>query len=600
MNSMISYSKLAAVALCGAVLMACNAVQDVSSAPTYPLPAQTVVVTGTVTGVPLSTTRPVVLEDDGQQRCAPPGSPTTYTGPLVYCTYSVAGTAVIRFGSLPVGAPYNIKVTKQPFGRACTLSNATGVANAAVSNIVLNCVRDATPDATPLHTVTANIAPAVANALPAGFKVTLTTEEGTETIVPTAGQTQVVFTKPVFDAGSSPPVFAYLVTATAELTPGVVSNCAVTGATNLAADGTGAVSPKADVSTTVTQCLFTISGAVTYNQPPQTVYTPQTITGLQLGLRYQATGEIVDTVAVSSFTPATAAASSAFTFPTARLNNSQGLYDVTVTTQPTSGQFCTVDGGGIAPLVVLPAWATSTANFPATQPANITGIAVRCRNIPDVANRLVGTYQVVGQNSTFTTVGTPSTAINTAMGTLNPGSTGFGTTQTTAISTANQSGTVSTNTVSDDRRFLTFFANGTFLYGVHTGSANTTNGLEHGFYSYDSVAKTIYYTITTDNNGVTANSIASGLSGTPGQCTVVPGPVNFPQGTVVSASDAAFSNPAFKTTYLGIPAANTAAAFSTPFWIFTGVSPPNTPPPATYAFNGKATGTWSAPQNLGG
>ncbi len=133
---------------------------------------------------------------------------------------------------------------------------------------------------------------------------------------------------------------------------------------------------------------------------------------------------------------------------------------------------------------------------------------------------------------------------------------------------------------------------------MHSGSANTTTGLEYGFYSYDSVAQTIYYTITTDNNGTTANSIASGISGTPGQCTVVPAAINFAQGAVVSASDAAFNNANFKTTYLGIPAANTAALFSSPFWINTGTTP--NPPPATYAFNGKATGTWSAAQNLGG
>ncbi len=197
MNSMISYSKLAAAALCGVLLVACNAVQDVTSKPTYPLPTQGVVVTGTVTGVPLSTTRPVVLEDDGQQRCPPPGSATDYTGPLVYCTYTVAGTSVLRFGSLPVGAPYNIVVKSNPLGRICTISNGTGVANAQVTNVTLNCVRDSTP----MYTVTATIAPAIATALPTGFKVTLTTEEGTETISPTAGQSQVVFTKPVLNSG---------------------------------------------------------------------------------------------------------------------------------------------------------------------------------------------------------------------------------------------------------------------------------------------------------------------------------------------------------------------------------------------------------------
>jgi hypothetical protein len=88
---------------------------------------------------------------------------------------------------------------------------------------------------------------------------------------------------------------------------------------------------------------------------------------------------------------------------------------------------------------------------------------VRCIPLPPPANRLGGTYQLVVETT--------------------PG----GTTRT--------------------RNFLTFFDDGTFLYGVHApgvtsgptgGPASAASGVEHGFYNYDPVAATLTLLPLTD------------------------------------------------------------------------------------------------------
>jgi hypothetical protein len=58
------------------------------------------------------------------------------------------------------------------------------------------------------------------------------------------------------------------------------------------------------------------------------------------------------------------------------------------------------------------------------------------------------------------------------------------------------------------RNFLTFFDDGTYLYGHHaTGSVcSTTCGVEHGFYVYDTAAGTISFAPVTDTTGATGLS----------------------------------------------------------------------------------------------
>lgn len=514
MKAMMKFYGMAAAALGAIGLAGCNSVTTAGEEPTFPVPAQKVVVGGTVSG--LSATRPLELSVEFTNNGLNSG--TTIR--------SVVGTNVLRLGAIDVGGGYNVTVSRNPFGRVCTVANGTGVATAAVDNITVTCVRD---PAVPLYTATLNIAPALANALPAGFQVSLTTEDGIETIAPAPGQLSVVFTNPILASGSNLPLFTYTFGATFD-SGGTLNNCAITGATNVAGGST--VAPTGNVSGTVSACAFTIAGTVGYAQPPHIAYTSKTITGLQLALVNQFTQQAVETVSIPPFTPATATATTPYTFA-AVPSNATALYEVAVATQPT-GMHCLVDHGGLASLMVRPSTSSSGVTSPATQPANITattpfggapsGTVVRCRDLPAAAGTLVGIYQVVGQDSTFTTVAGPNTTVvNTAAGTADPD--GLGTTTTTTVNAGTP--TVATSTSSDHRRFISFFANGTFLYATH-GSTTvstffgrslntcTTCGLEYGFYFYDNVANNLYFTIRTDTNGTTANSLTAGLSGMPG------------------------------------------------------------------------------------
>lgn len=408
MNPTMSSSKLAIAAVCGLILAACDSVTTVDEKPTFPIPAGKVVVNGTVSG--LSTTRAIELTMTVTNNGLNDGTTTR----------TFLGTNTLRFGAVDVGASYEIAISKEPFGRDCTIQNGSGTATAEVNDVTVTCVRDATP----LNTVTANIAAGVANNPPPGFEVVLTTEEGVEVIAPAQGQTSVTFTNPVLNSGTNLPSFAYAVTAR-YVDGNVTNNCAVTGASG--------TNPVADVVVNVTACTFTVGGSVAYLAPPGGA--PGATGALQLGLK-DLDGEIVETVNV-------AAAAPTFAFPTALLSNSEALYELAVTEQPAS-QHCIVANGGTASLVATP---------PTSFPANITGLQVRCRATPVLANQLTGSYQLQPVAPATTQV----------------------------------------------RNFLTFFANGTFLHGTHHSS--TAAGVEHGFYNYNPGTNMIAFTVVTDSNG---------------------------------------------------------------------------------------------------
>lgn len=508
MKATMKFSALAAATLTALGLTGCDSITTVGEEPTFDVPAQKVVLGGTVTG--LSATRPLVLNVALTNNGPSTGTTTT----------NVVGTNVLRLGAIDIGGGYNVTVNQNPYGRICSVANGSGVATAPVENIAVTCVRD---PAVPLYTATLNINPTLANALPPNFRVSLTTEEGVETITPTAGQTSVVFTNPIIASGTQLPTFTYLFNATTE-SGGVVGTCSVSTATNI-----GGSAPTGNVSGTVNACAFTIGGAasgsglgggVGYLQPPHIAYTAKTITGLQLGLKQNDSQEVIETLDIPPYSPAApGTASTAFAFATPRLSTSSALYEVVVTTQPT-GMHCIVDNGGLASLMVRPMTTASGISTPASQPASITNIGVRCRDLPSANGTLVGTYQLLGQNTTFT-AGT--TVTNTRYGTADPN--GVGTTTTVTVGAGTP--TVTSADPSFDRRFMTFFANGTFLYAVHgtTTTSNffgrslntcTTCGVEYGFYFYDNVTGTIYFSTRTDTNGTTANSLTSGLSGMPG------------------------------------------------------------------------------------
>jgi hypothetical protein len=142
------------------------------------------------------------------------------------------------------------------------------------------------------------------------------------------------------------------------------------------------------------------------------------------------------------------------------------LYEVYVKTQP-AGQFCIVQDGGMVNLVTV-----ATLNNHIVQ--------VRCRDIPATANQLRGVYQL------------EAAAVNPATGVPVPAPR------------------------VQLRNFLTFFQNGTFIYGSHPAGAAGTTGVEHGFYNYSSANGTLQFTLVTDRNGTTANNFDSGFSGRAG------------------------------------------------------------------------------------
>lgn len=60
---------------------------------------------------------------------------------------SLSGNGAFTFsGRTPLGAAYVVGVKTQPRGQTCTVGNATGTANAAVSNVAVSCVTNAPAD----------------------------------------------------------------------------------------------------------------------------------------------------------------------------------------------------------------------------------------------------------------------------------------------------------------------------------------------------------------------------------------------------------------------------------------------------------------------
>lgn len=433
MNSMTSTSRIVAAVLCTVALTACDSIESVSEQPTFAIPPEKVVINGSITG--LSATRPVELELELTNNGLNDGT----------TTQSVRGTEVLRFGAVNVGANYNITVSRNPQGRICEVQNGSGTAMAEVNNVSVSCVRDGTP----LYTLTANIAPALASAPPEGFALTLTTEEGVETIHPGVGETSVTFDLPVFYPGANPPTFNYQVRATNTL-GGTTNNCAVTNGSGSLGFPADPAPPSLDITdVTVTGCVLSISAVANYDAPLGGAPQPMGAGGLQLGV-LNSSGDVVAEAPLINAYGTTPVA-----IPGTWVSNSSALYEVSVLNHP-DGQFCVVRNGGLASLV---------------NPVSFTA-QVRCRNIPAEARRLTGSYQL------------RPPAINNTTGEPNP------------------------DTQAELRNFLTFFANGSFIYGTHHSSS--VLGVEHGFYNYDPALNTLTFTVWTDTNGGTSPASFSG------------------------------------------------------------------------------------------
>jgi hypothetical protein len=545
MNSMIR-SRLLAAGLVGLLLVACDSIKDVREAPSTPLPAQTGVIAGKIVG--LGTARPVVLSFDGQKDCrAPDPANLALLVPSdckFYGTTSVDKVSSFAFTSFdennvpqgtPVGVAYNVTVEKQPFGKICSVTNGSGEVGGAELPITVNCIDD---PALTRYSVTVNTGPL---SILDDATVTLTTEDGVQT-KDAAGQASVVFDDAIFNSGTSLPLFQYQLTASYTTTQAGVETtnyCAFTavtsGANTINLGGTNVdgsfnvITPSGDATVAVNACLFPVNVTVAYSGTPAVTGIPPG--SMKLGLKNHFPGVVEQTLPVDwAFSTATVRA-----FPNQVPANAGSIYEVVVTEQPDNQQ-CIVSGtisafstmiasaGGsvIAPtgsavMFVdprVPEWWTSTA-------ATTTGArAVRCRTRP--TNVLTGTYQ-----------------------TDRP------------LPTASQLAASPPTIPPQAREFLTFFDDGTFLYGINfTGvttcgveaippnfpscqaastsaarligengptataanpgsgaNANAASGVVHGFYAYDPVAKTIAFTVFTASNIFPSYM---GLNGMPG------------------------------------------------------------------------------------
>jgi hypothetical protein len=470
-------SRVLALAAIGATLVGCDSIKDVRSTPSTPLPDDTVVLQGTVSG--LSSKRPVVLINNGQLT----GSIGVAAPPPAESNESLNGVTPFTFGTLPVGTPYNITVYQNPIGKSCSVkSGGTGTLTKGVqTNVVIECINVGTR-----YSMTVTLAKSFSDSENA--QVVLTTEERIYRINP-AGALSVTFTDVLFNPTPSPQGFNWNVVAS-NTVGGTLNKCPVTHATNVS--GATITNPTANVTdVSVAACQFTIGGTVSYSPVVSGGAAPATPPqGLVVELRDL--GEnTVQTQAYSGTWGGT------FNFTDANgpiqfVSNRKAIYSVAVKTHP-AGMYCLV----VNPMAILYA-PTLTSN-----PTNITSPVVQCRETPTLAaNQLRGVYR----HSTTTFKRTP--------------------TSDPVTSTYNALDFSKQNTASSN--MIALFPNGTFIYGTH---ANTVQ-IERGFYNYDSAAKTLKFTLNADTNTsiafpsnfspANANSPAAVATTTPGM-SALPG-----------------------------------------------------------------------------
>lgn len=499
------WSKVAAAALVAALLTGCDSIKDVRTEPFTDIPQLKALLSGTVTG--LGTARPVALSYNGSPNClAPdPDDPSSYV-PSECKFYGAPEQNEVgfSFGSFEVGMDYNITVRAQPYGKICSVANGNGTVGSGSPPPVVTCIDD---PAVPRHNLTVNLSTA-AQAEP-NLWLRLVTEDGTQ-LRNATGVGSVTFEDVLLDSATNLPAFSYQVTAyTEDSVGGVVTPnlCTFTPTANINQGGENKSSadaivvPTEDITVTVNACAFTVSATVQYNGTPA-----QTLgAGLELGLRNHLTGQVEQTLPVAAFTTGTNTVS----FAAPLRAHSKAIYELVVTNQP-AGQHCIVAGNTTTNADTTSATAGVTSNIVAStagavmlvDPANTDWWAyasrmVRCRAIPAPEAQLTGTYQMDARE-------------------------GF------------QENTNPPRPYGRPREFLTFFADGTFMYGINmntaSSSANSPNstfpssvpvrnnfaassGVVHGFYAYNTATNSIAFTILTATN---TNPASRGLNGMPG------------------------------------------------------------------------------------
>jgi hypothetical protein len=495
MKSNFKHVALLAATAGAMALAGCDSVKDVREQSYTALPAQTAVLSGTVTN--LGTRRPLILQNNGLDSCVQPVDPNNPSGVQTVGECRFYGVlneeqSLFSFGALPVGTPYSITIKKQPFAKICTVNNATGTVGAGPTPTV-TCADDMT---IPRYSVTVNVAAAVRTQ--PGLKVILTTEEKSRA-VEVNGQASVVFSYPddeVFDnqfgiPSTQPnlPVFGWRVTATA---PGAtaldpVRNCFVTGGPiantggNIGDDGIANPAPTGNQTVTVNSCGFAVRAQADYSRPTGVTTDPPIPVGqaVSVRLREQPSGVDVAEATITSFANTFVpfmqldTAGNPTSTPYEAPSHLNAFFELVVKSSP-AGMAC-IPGASVSSSTAntstraVGSWLDAGAIL-LRQPASarVTNLwvvdrVIRCRNVPAGSRVLRGVYQ-----QSLETVPGPSS--------------------TTAPS------------IVRNHNYLAFFEDGTYLYGNHS-SAAASNGVEQGFYNYDNVAKTIVFTGFTDTNG---------------------------------------------------------------------------------------------------
>ena len=124
MNSMTSCSRLFAAALCGVLLVACDAIKDVRDEPYTPIPTEKGVIVGDIYG--LGSARTISLSFNGLQNCFTPHPSNSSILVEAHCQFFGIQNqqhSTFTFGARDIGTPYFVRVIKQPYSKICTVDN---------------------------------------------------------------------------------------------------------------------------------------------------------------------------------------------------------------------------------------------------------------------------------------------------------------------------------------------------------------------------------------------------------------------------------------------------------------------------------------------
>ncbi|HTQ36138.1 MAG TPA: hypothetical protein VMH77_03800 [Steroidobacteraceae bacterium] len=601
MNSMISRSGFLAAALCTVLLAGCDSIKDVKNQNFTANPQTTGVLAGTIIG--LGSARPITITYDGNPDCV--GRDSHLHTVSVYCTfYGAQGqtTSSFSFGSGPpipgrylvntdpnypgdqttnpsgtittttllpplyTGTAYNLAIPPggQPYGKICTIANGSGTIGGNTPAPVITCVND---PAVQRYSVTVNTGPLANLAAYPGAQISLITEDGTTTTNVTGSQVVFANTLPnaIFNSGTSLPAFQYQLRATYPTTSGGITttnyctftpsntppNTLTLGGVNFeqtsvnTGNQTAPVVPTGNVTAAVNACGFTVNFTVAYNGSPSVSTIPG---GIHLQLLNHFTRAVEQDLEIASGTSFGATVQK---FATPVPSNSTSVHELVVTRQPT-GEYCIVtstvsawsdmivsslSGGslvtgatGDAVMFVDPAvqeWWTPGVKTAAQSYATVT-----CRTIP-ASNILTGTYQrdaPLPNASEISAGTTPEPRAREFLTFFNDGSFIYGINFTAIVTcppevnqavpvnfpTTCKSSTTGTSYSAGQHGPLTnptVPPGGPAQIGGGTGNYNAASGVAHGFYVYDPTAGTIVFTVLENSDLFPSNF---GLSGAPG------------------------------------------------------------------------------------